>query len=205
MICGSGEHWWRDCPDRHSKGKGKAHYLDEYEEWEEGWYGWSYAVISINFYSNFLFHMSTKPGSVVVVDTGATETAGGLDAVQSFVAALLGRWPNLEYWVDQNDRPWFKYAGGSWGRAMSRVHAKIPVIDWISVYTLEADTPVLLGSDLLDALGANLCYHTNHLTLKKVTLEPSVPVERAPSGHRLLDFCALPGEGSGASPEGSAE
>ena len=202
MICGSGDHWWRDCPDRHSKGKGKGYYIDEWDPYEE-WWSWNYAIFVLNFSAGFLYHMGGLPGSFVVIDTGATESAGGLDAVTNLIASLQARWPDLEYWVDRSDRPWFKYASGEWGRAASRVHAQLPV-GMIAVYTLEADTPVLFGSDLLDMLGANLCYHTNKLTLKKVVGQPVVSVDRAPSGHRLLDVGCLPEAGSDAAKTAAA-
>ena len=74
---------------------------------------------------------------------------------------------------------------------MSKVHIK-PPCGWLSVYTLMADTPVLLGSDLLDSFGANIRYKENMMDLTSVSGEPALQLERLPSGHRLLDLCDLP-------------
>ena len=44
----------------------------------------------------------------VVVDCGATETAGGVEAVQILVDAVKRGFPESRVEVDSLDRPWFR-------------------------------------------------------------------------------------------------
>ena len=75
----------------------------------------------------------------VVLDCGATETAGGVEAVQILVAAVTQGFSDSRVEVDSLGRPFFRFAGGHWGRALSRVWLLTPM-GWISIYTLEAET-----------------------------------------------------------------
>ena len=86
----------------------------------------------------------------VVLDCGATETAGGVEAVQILVDAVTQGFPDSRVEVDPLDRPWFRFANGHWSRALSRVWLLTP-LKWNSIYTLEAeDAPVLAGMALKD-------------------------------------------------------
>ena len=84
----------------------------------------------------------------VVVDCGATETAG-VEAVQILVDAVKqGFSDRVE--VDSVDRPWFCFATGQWGRTVSRVWLLTP-FGWISIYTLEAvNVPVLASTNSIE-------------------------------------------------------
>ena len=46
----------------------------------------------------------------VVLDCGATETAGGVEAVQILVDAVTPGFPDSRVEVDSLDRPWFRFA-----------------------------------------------------------------------------------------------
>ena len=71
LICGRSDHFWRQCPERHSKGSGKG-----------GKNG------SRTFYLGAAWGLDSElSGTVVlqadvVLDCGATETAGGVEALQ---------------------------------------------------------------------------------------------------------------------------
>ena len=86
----------------------------------------------------------------VVLDCGATETAGGVEAVQILVDAVTQGFPDSRVEVDSLDRPRFRFANGHWGKALSRIWLLTPM-GWISIYTLEAENvPVLAGLNLLE-------------------------------------------------------
>ncbi|CAJ1419122.1 unnamed protein product [Effrenium voratum] len=51
----------------------------------------------------------------VTIDTGATVTAGGQEAVQDLVVALAKARPDMTVNVASDDRPWFRYGSGQWG------------------------------------------------------------------------------------------
>ena len=63
----------------------------------------------------------------VVLDCGATETAGGVEAVQILVDAVKQGFSDSRVEVDSLDRPWFRFANGHWGRALSRVWLLTPM------------------------------------------------------------------------------
>ena len=86
----------------------------------------------------------------VVLDCGATETAGGVEAVRILVDAVTHGCLDSRVEVDSLERPWFRFANGHWCRALSRVWLLTPW-GWISIYTLEAENvPVLAGMKLLE-------------------------------------------------------
>ena len=57
----------------------------------------------------------------VVLDGGATETAGGVEAVQILVDVVTQGFPDSRVEVESLDRPWFRFADDYWDRALSRV------------------------------------------------------------------------------------
>ena len=122
----------------------------------------------------------------VVLDCGATETAGGVQAVQILVDAVTEGFLGSPVEVDTLDRPWFRFANGHWSRPVSRVWLLTP-LGWISVYTLKAENvPVLAGMHLLENHDISVrrnefqVYHAEgHVR--------SVPLRRSP-GYRILNL-----------------
>ena len=121
LICGRNDHFWRQCPERHSKGSGKGgkngsrtFYLGA---------AWSF--------DSELFETVVLQADVVL-DCGATETAGGVEAVQILVDAVTQVPPG------SLDRQWLRFAVGHWSRALSSVWLLTP-LGWINIYTLEAE------------------------------------------------------------------
>ena len=123
----------------------------------------------------------------VVLDCGATETAGGVEAVQILVDAVKQGFSDSRVEVDSLDRPWFRFANGHWGRALSRVWLLTPM-GWISIYTLEAENvPVLAGMNLLE--NHDISFRRNEFLVYDAEGHTrSVPLRRSPSGHRILNL-----------------
>ena len=124
----------------------------------------------------------------VVLDCGATETAGGVGAVQILVDAVKQVFfSNSRVEVGSLDRPWFRFANGHWGRALSRVWLLTPM-GWINIYTLEAENvPVLAGMNLLE--NHDISFRRNEfLAYDDEGHTRSVPLRRSPSGHRILNL-----------------
>ena len=119
-----------------------------------------------------------------VLDCGATETAGGVEAVQILMDAVAQGFPGSRVEVDSLDRPWFRFADGHWGRALSRVWLLTP-LGWISIHTLEADNvPVLVGMHLLD--NHDISFRRNEFLVYEADGQVrSVPLRRSSSGHRI--------------------
>ena len=123
----------------------------------------------------------------MVVDTGATQTAGGVEATANFLDALRGYCGVVAWHTDTHDRPWFRFGNGLWLQALGRLYVET-VVGSVGIYLLDAEgVPILLGGDLLDELGADISYNRGTATMCNVTGEPVINLE-AVGGHRLLDF-----------------
>ena len=111
----------------------------------------------------------------VVLDCGATETAGGVEAVQILVDAVKQGFSDSRVEVESLDRP-----------ALSRVWLLTPM-GWISIYTLEAENgPVLAGMHLLE--NHDISFRRNEFLVYDAEGHTrSVPLRRFPSGHRILN------------------
>ena len=97
---------WRQCPERQSKGSGKG---------GKNGSRTFYLGASSGFDSE-LFETVVLQADAVL-DCGATETAGGVEAAQILVVAVKQGFSDSRVEVDSLDRPWFCFANGHWGRA----------------------------------------------------------------------------------------
>eukprot|EP00969_Alexandrium_andersonii_P022087 967200-Alexandrium_andersonii.AAC.1 len=61
-----------------------------------------------------------EPGEALV-DSGASASAGGREAVEALVAAVAQANDRVEILVDTKDRPWFRFGNGRWGQGLYRV------------------------------------------------------------------------------------
>ena len=166
-----------ECRERQSRegGKGSEHGARTFyfgDSWE-----WWFRIVS----------SSVVLQDDVVLDCGATDTAGGVEAVQITVDVLTPGFPQSLVEVDSLDRPWFRFANGHWCRALSRVWLLTP-LSWTSMYTLDAeDVPVLAGMNLLEnhdtSFGRN-----EFLVYDAEGNQRSVPLRRSPSGRRMMNL-----------------
>ena len=165
LICGRSDHSWRQCPERHL-----ARFI-----WE-----------LLGGFDSELFETVVLQADVVL-DSGATETAGGVEAVQILVDAVKQGFSDSRVEVDSLDRPWFRFANGHWGRALSRVWLLTPM-GWISIYTLEAENvPVLACMNLLE--NHDISFRRNEfLVYDSEGHTLSVLLRRSPSGHRIMNL-----------------
>ena len=171
-------HLWpkRQCPERQSKGSGKGCKNGSRTFYLGAAWG----------FDSELFETVVLQADVVL-DCGATETAGGVEAVQILVDAVTRGFSDSRVEVDSLDRPWFGFANGHWGRALSRVWLLTPM-GWISIYTLEAENvPVLTGMNLLE--NHDISFRRNEFSVYDAEGHTrSVPLRRSPSGHRILNL-----------------
>ena len=77
LICGRSDHFWRQCPERHSKGSGKGG-----TNGSRTFYLGAAWVFDSELFETVVLQAD------VVLDCGATETAGGVEAVQMLVDAV---------------------------------------------------------------------------------------------------------------------
>ena len=95
--------------------------------------------------------------------------------------------PDSRVEVDSLDRPWFRFANGHWGRALSRLWL-LTRTGWISIYTLEAENvPVLACINLLE--NHDISLNRNEVLVYDAERHArNVPLRRSPSGHRVLNL-----------------
>ena len=122
--------------------------------------------------------------SEAIIDTGATASAGGQEAVTQLCAAISRARPNTRISVFQGDRPWFRYGSGEWGQALFRVQIQVPPKE-ISIFALPSPgVPVLIGMRELSKLDAILSCHNS----KGLILGECVHFRRTKKLHLVMDF-----------------
>ncbi|CAE6971274.1 unnamed protein product [Symbiodinium sp. KB8] len=90
-----------------------------------------------------------------VMDTGATVSAGGQDAVNALLTSLAQARPDMNVTIVQQDRPYFRFGSGAWGQALYKVCIAVPGHSFkLQFYALPSPgVPVLLGMRELQQLG----------------------------------------------------
>ena len=92
LICGRSDHFWRHCPERQSKGSGKGGKNGSRTFYLGAAWG----------FDSELFETVVLQADVVL-DCGATETAGGVEAVQMLVDAVKQGFSDSRVEVDSLD------------------------------------------------------------------------------------------------------
>ena len=137
-----------------------------------------------------------------IIDTGATATAGGQEAVESLCRAVMKDFPDARMEVFSEERPWFRYGNGRWGRALYKVvlsHNEVHV----PIYSLPSPgVPVLTGMRELMQFGAVLNCHNGKCLMNG--RKASLRLTR--KKHLIIDYlsdvfnvCGLDGTSSSAS------
>ena len=160
-ACGSMHHWWKDCPYRgkgKSGGKSKGYWVDDVAR------GYFFTVAL-----SACFFTAAQSVGKAIIDTGATQTVGGIEAVQMLldrIRVVVSDGENKEhiYSVDPNDRPWFHFWDGGWLQALSRIWIRTK-IGSVGICTLAADKVPI--SELSDpgSIPRSSCAHVGALEL----------------------------------------
>ena len=181
LICGRHDHYWRECPDRYSpkgrlKGKSKSKGKGKGKSYFAGW--WYGDLLNL-----------TLLASEMVLDSGATETAGGLEAVQEFIEGMYESFAEASCMIDVEDRPWFRFANGNWGQALSRAWVYTP-LGWLGIYVLDApNIPVLAGMSWLAS--HDLSFRRNELEFfGEDGSSKTMQLRVTPAGHRILNVAS---------------
>ena len=199
FICGGKDHDFRKCPNRgSSSGKGKGGKAFGVFMVEEANVGDKEMVCEMAFSLNPSMHaltMITQPEmeGFAVIDSGATETVGSLEALECVVKKRLATvGPGPHYHVVQGPPKNFRFGNGetryseSYVLLMQSLGAQTIAL---GIYTLQAsNVPILLGIKSLRKLGAILDCEQGLLVLKAVNHELLIPLRRSTSGHLLVDL-----------------
>ena len=131
---------------------------------------------------------ANSPGSLVVLDLGATESAGSADAVTEMIVEIQKNHPEVTIEFDKEDRAWFRFADGEWRQALScaRIGTRLGVFN---IYVLDVEkTPILFSVNAMRSLGAVICVQDAVMALKRFPNEKPIKLARLPSGHLAMDM-----------------
>ena len=121
-----------------------------------------------------------------LVDTGATASAGGKQAVQDLCKSLVAVRPNLEVTVIETARPWFRFGNGRCGRALYKVTLKDSTTGVsMSIYALPAvGVPVLTGMKELQNLQCILNCTTGACVIRGRPMQ----LQKNHKEHLIIDY-----------------
>ena len=168
FICGQYGHGYTQCPDRHSKGKGKMKSKGKAKG--KGFSKSSQHYVQFHDLSSWqspvdILMANVDRGNRVIVDSGASENAVGMESLQKLVDES-----GVNYKIEINDRPVFKFGNGQHLQALSRADLLNTSLGPISFYVLGGEalnTPPLMGGKTLRQLGAMLAYEENLFIYKR--------------------------------------
>ena len=208
FICGDLTHDFRSCPKRgHSANHGPSHtgkakLVCMVEESDVG--------VSSSSQSQVPAQPVTLPSDVqrmilaahsdplrrlgyAVVDTGATETVGSLEAIEHIMLRRRERFGPEEIGIHPSKQKRFKF-----GNAQERTSESFLVLPQsingiptsLGIYTLDVPgVPILLGIKTMKKLGALINVVEPSLVFTKVFPGVRIPLIRGQNGHLLLDLC----------------
>eukprot|EP00913_Durusdinium_trenchii_P000777 g725.t1 len=188
FICGDHGHGFRNCPQRgKSNGKGKGGHKGTF--WLESMTPSSLDFIGMTADATDSSLVTDTTG-YGVLDLGATETVGSLEALEGLMRKrehLLG-----DQWVDvyhdaAYQRP-FRFGNG--GVQFSLIPQRLgDQTVSLGLFTIDAErVPILVGMKTLTKLGAIIDVAGQWMVLANVAPNQKVPLQRSRAGHLLIDL-----------------
>ena len=206
FICGDLQHDYRSCPKRSQstghvqKGSGKM--VAMVEEVEECFMMDSEnAIQPEDVTMNILaaqeaVNYSELPGQrlqYAVIDTGATETVGSLQALDVVMGLRTATFGPEQVEVDPQMQKNFKFGNAQTHRAESLVYLPQHIGQQrtaLAVFALDVpNVPVLVGIKTLRRLGAQIDTVNDTIEFKGLYPGIHVPLIRGRNGHLLLNLC----------------
>ena len=205
FVCGSRDHGWQSCPKRSSTstasgkgGKSKGVFMvqevmDRGDD-EEECGGLAFSIVPT---VHVLMSEVIRPEleGFGVIDTGATETVGGLDALECVHRRRTEKLGHANHvHVMQGPSKNFRFGNGDTKYSESYVLLMQSLGDHtiaLGIYALAAsNVPILIGIKTLAKLGAVLDTQMGVMILKAVDNDLIVPLRRSTTGHLLIDLCS---------------
>ncbi|CAJ1422725.1 unnamed protein product [Effrenium voratum] len=209
FICGDKQHEFRNCPKRNNmgKGSGKVNAIFMVEDIKDetpmeiymtniGPNGYDYGADSPRVESvDPAYSLQTAFPGHAVLDSGATETVGSLEAIQELMALRQAKFGPEHFEVLSTNGKSFRFGNGQTQSAASYLllPQKRNGVDFLlGVYTLDhvGRVPLLLSVKTLQRLGAVVDIEEAKLYLRVIGGDFPIPLQRAESGHLLLDLAA---------------
>ena len=128
-----------------------------------------------------------------VLDTGATETVGSMDALQHILNLRVEMFGYEHVEIDTSHRKFFKFGNGASDQSCSYVLLPQLVGNTIASLGVHAmnvpGIPMLIGIKTMERLGARIDVLTKTLEFQKIFPGVCIPLKRGDNGHLLLDLC----------------
>ena len=192
FICGDMDHGFRHCPKRglrqpSFKGSKKGAF------WVESLTSSPLAFIGMALGMEENVILDTK--GYGVLDLGATETVGSLEALEDLMhlrSELHGIEEPVEVFSDDAARKPFRFGNGGVQYSSSYVMVPQRLGDqcvMLGLYTIDAEkVPILLGMKTLRKLGAIIDVYGQWMVLAHISPKMKIPLARSKAGHLLLDL-----------------
>ena len=203
FICGEKTHDWRNCPKRgvsgHSPGTKGSKMIGMVTSVEDSSDPSMHALpppVPVNPDLVLAASMQDSPKSLgwAVIDTGATETVGSLQAVEHVMALRHQRFGAEDVGILPNKVKRFRF--GNAQEKMAESYVLLPqTIDGqqtsLGVYTSDVpNIPILLGVRTMERLGAVVDVAKPSLVFTKLFPGKEISLIRGQNRHLLLDLCS---------------
>ena len=200
FICNSPHHGYQNCPDRFSKGFSKSSGKGKPGKKGKG-SGKSSKGKGKAYFHEVELHVMTvqwddlaahgRAHTRVVLDTGATENAVGIDSLHDMIFS-----GGFQYQVCCSDLPVFKFGNGHRDRAVSRVDLLNTSLGQVSFYVLGGTgrtTPPLLGARTLRSKRTLISYDNGVFLHRTGDRDVhAVQMQALQSGHITIDLAEKP-------------
>ena len=141
--------------------------------------------------SCFLAQEATRKGKAVI-DCGATESLGGIGALENLARKNVKRHGTSRMRIDFSDRPVYSFGNGESTRVDGRATFEVEAAGnsgTIDFHGINAKgVPMLLSSQTLKKMGAVINFDNGQAKFSKLHPEKIVQLEASSTGHWLLDL-----------------
>ena len=208
FVCGDKGHDWRNCPKRGSSGSSSSRPAG-------GAIGMVEEVFMVSAPSSSAADGATGNPSPQdlqrsilaatscsgthhrlgfgVIDTGATETVGSLEAIEYIMSCRSKTFPGEMVGVDGSRKKRFRFGNAEERAAESYILLPQRVNGCgtnLGVYTLDVpEVPVLIGIRTMDKLGAVVNVRERYIEFTEIFPGTRIPLTRAQNGHLLINLC----------------
>ena len=191
FICGDKGHGFRACPKRGSHSQfGKGGKKGTF--WVEALHASDLDFIGMVQLADEIIYDTSGYG---VLDLGATETVGSLEALETLMAKranLHGNQEDVEVYTGASSQKPFRFGNGGvqFSSSYVLVHQKLGEQSvLLGMYTIDAErVPILIGMRTLVKLGAVIDVAGRWMVLANVAPTLKIPLAKSKAGHLLVNL-----------------
>ena len=192
FICGEKGHGFRQCPKRNSFGFQGGKGSKKGTFWVESLTSSSLAFVGMVASVEEVIYDTSGYG---VLDLGATETVGSLEALEALMsmrAEIHGNQEPVEVFTGPSSKKPFRFGNGGVQFSSSYVMASQRLgeqLVMLGLYTIDAEkVPILIGMKTLVKLGAIIDVYGQWMVLSHVSPEVKIPLAKSKAGHLLVNL-----------------